>query len=440
MTFLKKLGVAGLLEWLVPLYIFLLPWQARFIIAPFSVDLPRYGDLSVYVTDWLFLVLVLLWFFYLRAERNKPHPEWRRLRPVILTVLALFAYATISLLWTPNAFVGREFLFRLAQAVLLAMMVAGGAVKTKQVLVAVSLSGALQGLFAVMQFFSQSVFASTILGMSAQAPQDLGVSVIEYVDERWLRAYGTLPHPNMLGAFCGVAMLCAAFLFWRGYRQNQGRLVLYGWVTFLCSYFGFLFAFSRSAWLATAVATIGFGIAELVVLDKASRRVFLIVFSKLVGVALLLLLFFTALFGPLWWSRSSGDGQLAQQSVNERAMLQQQAVTLAKQHPWVGSGIGSYVPSLMKQYPDRPMYFYQPVHRVVSILRVELGYVGLLLVATVFIALAYVLTKQRFYFGLALLGFFLVASFFDHFWYSLPFGMGFVAVLCSLSLSRHEDA
>ncbi len=289
MTFLKKLGVAGLLEWLVPLYIFLLPWQARFIIAPFSVDLPRYGDLSVYVTDWMFFALVLLWFFYLRTERNKPHPEWRRLRPVILSVLAVFAFATISLLWAPHALVGREFLFRLAQAVLLAMMVAGGAVKTKHVLVAVSLSGALQGVFAVIQFFSQSVFASTILGVSAQASQDLGVSVIEYADERWLRAYGTLPHPNMLGAFCGAAMLCAAFVFWRGYRQEQARLVIYGWVTFLLSYFGFLFAFSRSAWLATAVAAIGFAIAELMVLDKASRRVFLIVFAKLVGVAVVLL-------------------------------------------------------------------------------------------------------------------------------------------------------
>lgn len=440
MTFLKKLGVAGLLEWLVPLYIFLLPWQARFIIAPFSVDLPRYGDLSVYVTDWMFFALVLLWFFYLRTERNKPHPEWRRLRPVILSVLAVFAFATISLLWAPHALVGREFLFRLAQAVLLAMMVAGGAVKTKHVLVAVSLSGALQGVFAVIQFFSQSVFASTILGVSAQASQDLGVSVIEYADERWLRAYGTLPHPNMLGAFCGAAMLCAAFVFWRGYRQNQGRLVIYGWITFLCSYFGFLFAFSRSAWLATAIAAFGFAVAELVVLDKASRRIFLIVFSKLVGVAVLLLLFFTALFGPLWWSRSTGDGQLAQQSVSERAMLQQQSSTLAQQHAWFGSGIGSYLPTLMKQYPDQPIYFYQPAHRVVSILRVELGYVGLLLVATVFIALAFVLATQRFYFGLALLGFFLTASFFDHFWYSLPFGMGLAAVLCSLSLSRHEDA
>ena len=328
------------LEWLLPLYVFMLPWQARFIIVLFGYDVPRYGDLSVYATDVLFFALIVIWFLYLRAERRKPHGDWRRLRLPLLGVLAIFLYATASLIWTPDQIVGREQLFRLGQAVILGMMLASGAVSRQRLLIALACSGALQGLFAIIQFFLQWIPASTILGMSAQDSHNAGVSVIEYLDQRWLRAYGTLPHPNMLGAFCGLAMLASARLFWQGYRSLSRNYVLFGWTTFLLSLFGLLFSFSRSAWLAKAIAAAVF-VAAKWLMHEEHRRNLLVMAGKLAAASAIIVLFLSAVFGPLWWQRSLGSGRLAQQSASSRAQLKAQAAIIAEGYELSGSGVGS---------------------------------------------------------------------------------------------------
>ncbi len=439
MMFWKKLGVRELLNWLLPGYVFLLPYQARLILTTFDAATPRYGDLSVYVTDGIFWVLAITWFVYLIKEHGKAHPEWRRLRLPIAVVLVFFAYAALSLLWTPNQIVGREFLYRLAQAGVLGMIIVSGVVEQKRILIALAASGALQGLIAVQQFFTQTISASTWLGMSSQAPQDLGVSVIEYADQRWLRAYGTLPHPNMLGAFCAAGMLAASTIFWRGYRSLQRREVMLGWLTFICSYFGLLFSFSRSAWLAIALAGVVYIIVELMACDAASKKAFTFAFSKLILVCLLFLIFLTALFGPLWWSRSKGEGRLAQQSVSDRAALAEQSNILASNHPFIGSGLGSYLPSLVIKYPNQPTYYYQPVHVVWRFLRVEFGYVGLVLLVGILTALAITIYRFKLWAWLPSLTLLAASSFFDHFWYSLPFGVLFATILLTWPLAKTPE-
>lgn len=447
MKFWKNVTPKQWLEWLLPLYVLLLPWQARWIITPFSSDAPRYGDLSMYATDALFFALVACWFFYLRAERQKPHGDWRRLRPVIIPVLAVMTYIVISLLWTPEQIVGREQMFRLSQGVLVAMMLASGAVSRERLFLALALGGAVQGVFAVAQFFMQMVPASTLLGMAAQAPEQLGVSVVEYGDQRWLRAYGTLPHPNMLGAFCAAAFLASASLYWRGYelllRERPVSLARaytsIGWVCAIFSYFGVLFSFSRNAWLALGAAAVAM-IAMVCASKRDAVQYAAIAAGKLAGLCVLLLLFFSAIFGPLWWQRASDETRLAQQSVNERAMLREQANQLSSQAPFFGHGAGAYLPVLVKTYPEQPAYAYQPVHSAWRMLRVELGWAGLFLAIAAVAALAWVFVRERSYAGAAFTTMWLVSSQFDHFWYSLPFGILLAATLLSLPLAKSEES
>lgn len=439
MKFFKNLGTQKLLNWFLPAYVFLLPWQARLILTDFSAALPRYGSLSIYATDMLFWVLAVVWIVHMHREKGKAHEDWRRLRLPLAIVLVFFTYAGISLFWTADQVVGREFFYRLMQAGMLAMMIASGVVKQRRVLLALASSGAVQGLFAIQQFFSQYISPSTLLGMAEQRPEIPGVSVIEYADERWLRAYGTLPHPNMLGAFCGVAMLAAATVFWRAYQSLNRRDVIIGWLTFIFSYLGLLFTFSRAAWLATALAGIVYAAIELVGCDRMNKTSFAVAFAKLAFVSALFLVFFSAIFGPLWWSRSVGTGRLAQQSTLDRATLVEQSRELFASRTWFGGGVGSYLPLLVKAYPEQPSYFYQPVHALWRLLIVEYGYVGMAMIVASLIAFMGIVVRFKVWMLAPALLFFLVASSFDHFWYSLPFGMLLAAVLIATPLAKTAE-
>ena len=85
-------------------------------------------------------------------------------------------------------------------------------------LVVIVLSGFLQSLVAIYQFIVQrSVFASPILakitGESTIGPQVSGVAKIVVDGEKIIRAYGTFPHPNILGGFLIFTLLITIYLY-----------------------------------------------------------------------------------------------------------------------------------------------------------------------------------------------------------------------------------
>lgn len=425
------------LEWLLPAYLFLIPWQARYIIAPFSAEIPRYGDWSLYVTDALFLALVVLWFFYLRAERNKPHGDWHSLRLPLAAALVFFVYAFVSLCWTPHVLVGREQLFRLAQAMLTAMMVASGAVSQTRLLIALMVSGAAQGVLAIAQFFSQSIPASTLLGIAGQDPRDLGVSVVEYGDQRWLRAHGSFPHPNILGAFSGLAMLVAAKAYWN-IRPKFDHLDIVAWISFILSFCALLFSFSRSAWLATALSLAVLAIGCVMTISRAERKALIVAIVKLGSVAAMLFVFFSALFGPLWINRGHDQSVLGKQSMTDRARLVEQANIISDGYRFKGSGLGSYMPLLTQTYLAQPTYAYQPVHNLWRLLVVEVGYKGVFFALLALLFLAVTIWQQRNLFAASAFVFMLFATWFEHFWYSLPVGLLMLAVVLALPFAKEN--
>src|SRR5205085_1603672 len=63
-----------------------------------------------------------------------------------------------------------------------------------------------------------------------------------------LRAFGTFPHPNILGGYLALALVCLPMLWnaWRG-----GRWPLWGAAALLAG--GLLATFSRAGWLAALV-------------------------------------------------------------------------------------------------------------------------------------------------------------------------------------------
>jgi hypothetical protein len=72
------------------------------------------------------------------------------------------------------------------------------------------------------------------------------VAVLPGVD-RWLRAYGTFAHPNILGIFLAVALVMLSL------RADPSRLMR---IAQVAGVIGLTLAFSRSAWLALSLAAV----------------------------------------------------------------------------------------------------------------------------------------------------------------------------------------
>ena len=241
---------------------------------------------------------------------------------------------------------------------------------SRGVLVALSASAALQSLLAALQFGFQEVWGSRWLGVSPQSALIAGTSVVEAADGRWLRAYGTLPHPNVLGIYCAVGLTMALWLVLRGKGQRLRRLAA---VSLPVITLGLVLSFSRSAWLGAA-----FGLTAVLVssLRRSSPK------RKTVAVAALAVMVSTVvgavavLPGP-FLSRVTATGRLESASISERISSVEDAKVLLARRPFFGVGPGQMPYATANQQPDRSGWSYQPVHLLPVIIGVEVGLVGL---------------------------------------------------------------
>jgi len=108
-----------------------------------------------------------------------------------------------------------------------------------------------QAMLATWQAITQSTAPAGALfnGWPREFGVDDSVAVVAVLPgvDRWLRAYGSFPHPNILGIFLAVALVMLSL------RIEPSRLVR---VAQLAGVVGLSLTFSRSAWLALSLATI----------------------------------------------------------------------------------------------------------------------------------------------------------------------------------------
>lgn len=443
-----------LLNYSITLYIFLLPWQVRFLFSEYSMQTPYYGGLSVYITDLLFLLVVGIWLFWFFKNRRLLQQKLKmktKQQAIVLGLFLLFIlYAFISAFWFPLDSFELALIkwLRLLQASVFVLIIATAPIKVRMIFIAFIASGLLQSLWGIQQFFLQEIPANTVLGVSAQNPADLGVSVIEYADQRWLRAYGGLPHPNILGAFLTLCALATSAWIFSVYKQVENlknrwdsltikevqpiRIQLIASLMAFCFIIiGLLFTFSRTAWLGFAI---GWGILffSLIYLAKTKYAKKLMILSglKQVIAGILILFALTYLIGPLWTSRANDMSRLGQKSFSERAVLIDQANQIVDQAPLRGSGIGSYTIKLQELNLGTDIFAHQPVHNLWLLLWAELGWVGLMsffgFIAFVYFAGVTIIKKKVDSLnGLMSISALLsigVMVYFEHFWWTLLFG------------------
>lgn len=284
---------------------------------------------------------------------------------------------------------------------------------------------ALQFTAGVWQSVTQSTALTALPGLEWPGSLDAslsGASIVQLEDgTRWLRAYGLLPHPNVLGGFV-LAMLSAPLsLFLVRSKLRALPLILFSMAVGLI-----VLTFSRSAWLGLVFIGAGM-LAQWKKLDpKKLRQLFL---AGLFTVALLLIFLL-----PLFLTRlGAGEVQAEQVSSYTRLWLVQRTVEMFQENWLLGTGIGSYSLALSSHVAD--FYDIEPVHSLPLLVASELGTSGIVLLGGWAVVLVWGwLRMQRplgIVFGAVLMGLAAV-SLFDHYFWTLAPGRLLFATMLGL--------
>lgn len=411
-------------NFLLYVVLFLLPLQTRWIIQAGALnDGPwEYGTISLYITDILiiaaFVAHILTNAIFLRP--GKIVYRW--------LLVALLAFLIVSLPFSIAPLLSAVKIATLCVSILLVYTLAKSPTPFRANALAFVLGAAVSGALGIWQFISQKTIASKWFGLAFHDPSVLGTSVVEAVApdgvlERWLRAYGSLDHPNMFGGLMAVGLILASWL-WLSRRTAKNNieysLTIASTVILVA---GLTVSFSRSAWIAAAIGLIIILFSHL----RGSHRSWKESGAWAATIILIIGLIFSQ-YHYLFTPRLTGDTRLEQISENERLDAGYQSLKLIKQKPLLGFGAGTYTLAVSQEIKStRPSWFYQPVHNVFLLMAAEIGLAGTALFLAALAFLLFFIWRARKTpsapLVIALPVAMLAISLFDHWPFSLHFGI-----------------
>ena len=385
-----KQPVNNLFKIFFVLTIFLIPWQIRWIFFDQSLagSVWEYGRVSLYAS-MLTLILAII-FFYWPASTQQGEQQHKNisLKRLFDNSRNRIFVLTIIYFWLVNLFVSipQVSVYYLAMIILAAtLFVLGQKISPKLIYGSLLTSGVVQGFLAIWQTAQQKIFANKWLGIAEHLPEMPGTSVIEYGLNRVLRAYGSLPHPNVLGGFLVVASLAGLWWWLYIYKQAKkddwsgSKIKKYLWQLFLVVagllivVIGLLLTFSRSALVALLLIII---ISLFIALWKQQWLKTQVLFKFLIIIGLL---FFASqfLFPGAWTARWQADQRLEVQSIAQRVSSWQQIDWQNPKQLLFGQGLG--MNTYVNLEAGEPAYNSQPIHNIFLLALAEVGIIGILL-------------------------------------------------------------
>lgn len=345
--------------------VYLLPWQARLIFRPgFLAGVPSEPQtVSLYAVEVLLAVLLLVRVIRWSSSGDaaKMFFGYGRRGDILVAFGSLVLLAIFSVIVSFDQTATVLLAWRLAEGFAILFMFAT-APSEREARLAFAVSAVIQALIAIMQACFGRVYPDTWLGVAAHFPEVPGTSVVETAGGRFLRAYGFLPHPNILGGMLVVAIFSI--------RPLSRRFSGYAIAAYSVLSIGLFLTFSRLAWIALAI-----GIVSQWLYARRDR-----LFIKYMGVVLAAFAVCILIFAPLVFTRVSVSGRLEAKSISERVSSYTDALTLIKNHPLAGIGAGAFTSAVLGEVDaNRNGYALIPAHSAPLVVLTELGVFGLLL-------------------------------------------------------------
>ncbi len=402
---------------LIFLTAFSLLWSTKLIIRPAAIN---YWEISGFLSMIFLSIFCLFNFKYLLLNfRNRNF-----LKLTILALACLELFIIISIFFSPDYLLSlyRYFIFILAVLLFLILRVLPKA--EKEVASWGFLSAVFcQSIIAIWQFIQQKSMACKYLGLAAQEAAVLGTAVIETSSGRWLRAYGALDHPNILGGITAIACLWSAWYLITNQKKAIG-FKIFLWLVYLSSLTALFFSFSRAAWLAFLLAKVVLALFIFYQKINCSRMVLVVLASIFLLTPLVLS------YQDLLNTRLLARGRLETASLISRQESVKNIGSDLRSQVLVGRGFGASTVWQFQQDSQAGQalapWAYQPIHNVYLLLWLEIGLLGLLAALIFLASVTRNLIKKRSNFlapGMSLVLFFLVIAFFDHWLISLPVGL-----------------
>lgn len=424
------------IQWLIYLLIFLIPWQTRWVYESRKLNgyFWEYGSSSLYVTEILIGFIMLLCIIYtvglIKSKKQKPKQNlhaWLLFFAIVTALVSnLFAALNPALAWLKISQI------ILAVALIFCILLIKPD-RSKATLLLI-LAASVQSILAIQQFVTQQVYANKWLGMAAQSPENLGVPVVETVGGRWLRAFGSLPHPNMLAGFLALSVILIVGMSALAKHPKWQKFLP---LAFSLNFIGLMTTLSRGAVISLAIGLVIFSFLAKNK-QELSRKI-----TKFSLLALIIFILFTISFPGLIGQRVSGQNRLENISNHERLSQYETAWQIIKARPLTGVGLGNYTYASHLLKPALPAYAHPPVHNAYVLLIAELGLPAImLLIFLIFIVIKCLIKKHRDSFKIMFccagltLG---MTALFDHYLFSLWFGILIVAVIIGFNLLPEKE-
>jgi len=438
-------------------FLILLPFTTRVLLGHVTRGFHEYEALFLYGTDVLLLLLLLFAFGLHRHHKEEWHGRslHQLVVPIFLFVIAagvsvavapsfalsLYAFARLFLLtllawWAIPIFLTKHRVLQMTVAVLAVVAVIQAFIGIAQF----SLQGSLG-----LELFGESYLDPVLPGAGSKIPFGAGL----------LRAYGTFPHPNILGAFLLIGLFALIYFYvyldWKLYRYDSNKTVKENWQLFIHNHafysrliiavgffvvlLGLAVTFSRGAWIS---ALAGLSVITVIMLLRHRVRSLL---------RLLFTLFFTAL--AVYWLLSPVLNERAQLSSTEpavsyRLVYNQIGTELVDQYP-LGVGVGSQVlhsvrGGVYQAHGLSQVWEWEPIHNLYLLIGSEVGIVGLLSFLFFLAILLWQLIRRQLplvkLFTLGALVSLLVFGLFDHFLWTIQPGRLMLWVVIGIAVSQ----
>ncbi|MFH1564876.1 MAG: O-antigen ligase family protein [bacterium] len=466
---IKNINLNKIVEYIFYSFIFLLPWQTRWIYQYGQLNGGQweYGTLSLFGTEILLWAIFLLSLFLknrrslLRrdcdgaesAGHKSPARESlaRRLpRGIYVSIILFIVYFLTSIFWSLNKTLTIYSIFHIIEALILIYLILKIKLDYKKLFYAILASAFIQAVLGIYQFSNQFVSANKWLGIASQNPSELGVSVVGTEWCRWLRAYGSFTHPNILAGFFALGFLVGLYLIINHKVENKkqlyGKLILV--LTNLIIFLGLLLTFSRSAWISLFIVMLVCCYSVFRKHNKiAKNNLKLFLFYCLLLTTLIVFVF----KDPFLSRTSVVEQRLESKSTTERLAYYKDSLELIKKNFILGVGAGNYTLAVhdLLDSSRQPSWVYQPVHNVFVLFFVEMGAVGFLLFLYLLFKIVLIIKNggstskmevqppREFIIYFLLLILFL--GLFDHYLWTSYFGLMLLGIIIGILVKKREN-